>query len=171
MKLVKGLKKVFAILLVFLMVSGNVAFAEEAGISNSEVTSPIEVKVIDISEKESLKDLTITPTVEDNGVSLNSYRGSKPAMLPLGYGSPSGYKLSTSQANTVARQAGYSGGAEAFKKDMVKGQRDTTISHYNMFQSTESGAKRGNIYLHHTSTNVYYNTFYNANNGYTPIPI
>lgn len=161
MKLTKRLKKVFAILLIFLMVSGNVAFAEETGNSNSEVTSPIEVKVIDVSKTELIENLTITPITEDNGVSLNSNRGSKTAMLPLGYGTPSGYKLSTSQAAYVSRQAGYRG-AEEFKKDMVTGQRDTTISHYNMFQSTESGVKRGNIYLHHTSTNVYYNTGFNV---------
>lgn len=151
----------------FLIICGNIIYAEEEGNIDSVDTTSNDVKIIEINKEKLLEDIIIKSSDKKPGVSLNA-ANREPVLLPLGYGTPSGRILSTSQANKIAKQAGYKG-AEDFKKDMLRGMKDKTISRYNMFQSNEAGSKRGNIYLHHTSTKVYYKTGYNVNNGYYPI--
>jgi hypothetical protein len=169
MALLKKFNKITAILIVFLFIGGNVAYANDS--SNIDLVEPnqVEANVIDTNKGELSNGISIKPV---NGeISTSEIR--KTEQLPVAMGSPSGSVLTNSQATKVVKRFGYRDVHE-FKTELLRYEVDKTISHYNVFQSngTKTGSARGDIYLRHTRSNTFYITGYNAYaDGPTPLPI
>nr|WP_144928946.1 hypothetical protein [Paenibacillus bovis] len=172
--ILKSLKKTFAILIVLLFIGGSGIYAEQTGDTSSDEQTLL-VKEIKINENE--LDETLIPSTEDPDISILSRPGDKIELLGTGGGTggiPSGKFIDGKKAHDIVVKLGYNS-VHQFKTILVRGQRDTTISHYNIYRvtKTERGGTNGDIYLQHTTTRNFYNTFYNEyrdGGGHYPIP-
>ena len=151
-------RRIIAIFIVLLFIGGNGALANEASSSDSEKQILINIEETDI-EKGIIDEIDIIEK-EETGISINNRRLIE--KLPSTMGTPSGKIVNKDRANSHADKLGYDN-AHKFKTEMVKGQKDTTIAHYNMFEVTKTKKpfKVGDILLEHTKSRTLYITHHN----------
>jgi hypothetical protein len=155
--IVNKMRRSLVFLIVLLFIGGNAAYADETGNTTLEETN-----LTEIEEVSSINGSIVESTPLESEEPIKSMSIIQKIMkIGPGNSVPGGSFIRTNnQANKVAKTFGYKN-AEAMKGDLLSGQRDKIVSHYNIYQVTEKGKIRGDIYLQHTRTRVFYKTTFN----------